>query len=90
MKIYKWRSYVIYKIRKHSMSIGILYHLFIIQTQSWGRFEFKFKKGQSNTLRKILDLHYISSNICEIFQYILYFLAPKYLDYANPEKPMKE
>ena len=32
----------------------------------------------------------VSSNICEIFQYILYFLAPRYLDYANPEKPMKE
>ena len=27
------------------MSIGILYHVFIVQIQSWGRFEFVFEKG---------------------------------------------
>ena len=30
---------------KHFMSIGILYHVFIVQIQSWGRFEFVFEKG---------------------------------------------
>lgn len=46
---------------KHFMSIGILCHLFIVQTQSWGRFEFKFEKGQSNTLRKLLETLFLFS-----------------------------